>query len=230
MSKSGDNYYTYPFAVLLVVLPMIFNAFVLLPELVEPVPSLNDDAFHYLLIQRASAAVAGGENPLDHWLPEAELGLPVFLEYQHLPHLAVVLLHRLLLKQVGLLTVFNFLRYVLLLAFPLTVYWSLRAMDFSIAAAAVAAAFSSLLSADHRYGFEYDSYVWRGLGTYTQIWGMHLFFISVACIQRLLTKGKGYVAATVACSMLVLSHLIYAFMAALTAIALFFLSIREDQA
>ena len=212
---------------LLVLIPSAFNAIMLLPELSLPVPSLNDDAFHYLFIQRASEAVAGGENPFDHWAPELELGFPQFFYYQHLPHLAVVLLHRLLLKQVDLFTLFNLTRYLLLLGFPLTVYWSMRQMEFSTVASAVAAAVATLLSSDHRYGFEYDSYVWRGFGMYTQLWAMHLSFITLACLHRLLERGAGYIAATVASSMLALSHLVYAYMMAVTAVMLFLIGLSR---
>jgi hypothetical protein len=176
---------------LLVLIPSAFNAIMLLSELSLPVPSLNDDAFHYLFIQRASEAVAGGENPFDHWAPELELGFPQFFYYQHLPHLAVILLHRLLLKQVDLFTLFNLDRYLLLLGFPLTVYWSMRRLGFSVVPASVAAANATLLSANHHYGFEYDSYVWRGFGMYTQLWAMHLSFITLACRHRLLERGTG---------------------------------------
>ncbi len=102
---------------LLVLIPCAFNAVMLLPELFVPIPSLNDDAFHFVLIQRGSEALANGENPFDHWAPELDVGFAQFLHYQHLPHLAVILLHRLLLKQVDLLTVFNMVRYVLLVCF-----------------------------------------------------------------------------------------------------------------
>ena len=131
--------------VLLVLIPSALNAKALLPELSLPIPSLNDDAVHYLFVQRASEALAGGENPFDHWVPELELGFPLFFYYQHLPHLTVVLLHRLLLQQVDLLTLFNLIRYLLLVGFPLTVYWSLQRLGFSVVAGAVAAAASTLL-------------------------------------------------------------------------------------
>jgi len=205
---------------LLVCVPIAFNSVALLPELRLPIPSLNDDAVHYLFVQRASEALAGGENPFDHWGPELELGFPQFFYYQHLPHLSVVLLHRLLLKQVDLLTLFNLLRYLLLVGFPLTVYWSMRRLDFSVVAAAVAAAMAALLSSDHRYGFEYDSYVWRGFGMYTQLWAMHLSFITLACLDRVLERGDGYVPAVVASSLLAMSHLVYAYMMAVTALVL----------
>ena len=184
-----------------------FNALHLWPELSIPIPSVNDDATHFLLIQRASEALAGGENLLDHWVPEFELGFPWFLYYQNVPHLAVVLLHRLLLGQVELLTLMNAIRFTLLVGFPLAVYWSMRRMAFSTVAAAVGAASASLLSANGRYGFEYGSYVWLGFGMFTQLWAMSLSFVTLACLDRLVTSGKGYVAAVMSFTLLVLVHL-----------------------
>src|SRR5262249_1414355 len=140
--------------------------------------------------------------------------------YQHLPHLAVVLLHRLLLQQVGLLTVFNLVRYLLLVGFPLTVYWSMRRMGFSTVAGAVAAAASSLLVSNHGYDFGYGRSVWRGHGMYTQLWAMHLSFVTLACLDHLLEKGTGYVAAVVACAMLTLSHLVYIYIIAVATLVL----------
>jgi len=205
---------------LLVVVPIVFNAITLLPEVSRPVPSLNDDAVHYLLIQRANEALVRGENLFDHWLPEFELGFPMFFYYQHLPHLIVVALHRLLLQTFDLLTVFNAVRYFLLVVFPLTVYWSMRRLEFSPVAAAVGAASASLISSNHRYGFEYESYIWRGHGMYTQLWAMHLSFITLANLYRLLDRGKGHIATTLSCSVLLLSHLIYTYMMAITGIVL----------
>ena len=112
--------------VLPVVLSMLVLAVALLPEVTTAIPSLNDDAAHYSLILNASRAIDAGKNPVDHWAPDLEFGFPQFAYYQHLPHLFVIGLHRLLLRQVELLTLFNLTRYVLMVGFPLTVYWSLR--------------------------------------------------------------------------------------------------------
>jgi hypothetical protein len=215
---------------LLVLVPTSFNAIALFSEVSVPVPSVNDDAVHYLFVQRASEALAGGESPFDHWGPGLELGFPQFFYYQHLPHLAVVLLHRLLLKQVDLLTLFNLMRYLLLLGLPLTVYWSMRRLGFSVVAGAVAAAGATLLSSNHRYGFEYDSYIWRGHGMYTQLWAMHLSFITLACLDRVLEKGEGYVAAIIACSMLAMSHLVYAYMMVSSALVLMLVGLNLTNA
>jgi hypothetical protein len=206
--------------VLLVLIPIGFDAVLLWPEVAVPVPSVNDNALHYTLIQRASEALSSGENPLDHWAPELEIGFPWFLYYQNVPHLTVVLLHRLLLGQVDLLTLFNALRYVLLVGFPLVVYWSMRRMDFSAVAAAGGAVAATLLSTDGRYGFDYASYVWLGFGMYTQLWAMLLSFVALACVERVVEQGKGYVAAIAALTTLVLCHLIYAYMMAIAALLL----------
>jgi hypothetical protein len=198
----------------MILLPIAFNAVALWPELSVPVPSLNDDAFHFLLIQRASEALASGENVFDHWSPELDLGFPQLFYYQHLPHLAIVFLHRLLLKQVDLLTLFNLVRYLLMLTFPVTVYWSMRRLGFSLVAASVGATASSLIAGKPGYGFEYDSYIWRGWGLYTQLWAAHLCFIILACLNSLMERGRGYIASALALSAIGLSHLMYSYMLA----------------
>ena len=196
------------------------NAVALLPEITIPVPNVNDDAQHIAFVRRAADGWSRGENVIDLWVPEFELGAPMFLDYQHLPHVAVAALDRLTLGAVDLRTLFDLVRYVLLLAFPLTVFWSMRTMGFTSVASAIAAAASSLLSGNHRYGFEYDSYVWRGFGVFTQLFAMHLSFIALATLHRVANRGTGIVAAALACSALALSHLIYGYMFAITAVVL----------
>jgi len=142
----------------------------------------------------------------------------------------VILLHRLLLKQVSLLTLFNAIRYLLLVGFPLTIYWSMRRLGFSAVAGGVAAACSTLLSSDHRYGFEYTSYTWAGWGMYTQLWSMHLVPITLACLHRLLEEGRGYAAAIATSAVLILSHLIYSYMMAVAVLALLLVGLNRANA
>jgi hypothetical protein len=199
---------------------MLFNAIALLPEVGYQVPNVNDDAEHVLFIQQASDAWANGQDPLDFWVPQVELGFPQFLYYQNLPHLVVVALGKLTFGLIPLRTLFDLVRYVLLVGFPLTVFWSMRRLGFSDVAAAIGAAAGALISGNNRYGFEYDSYVWRGLGVYTQIFGMHLSFLALAALHRVATRGSGVVVAALVCAALALSHLIYAYMTAITAVVL----------
>ena len=196
------------------------NAVALVPEVAIPVPNVNDGAQHIAFVRRAADAWSRGENLIDHWVPQFELGVPQFLDYQHLPHVAVVVLGRLTGDAVDPRTLFDIVRYALLLSFPLTVFASMRTMGFTSTASAIGAAASSLLSADHRYGFEYDSYVWRGFGVFTQLFAMHLSFIALATLHRVANKGSGVVPAAFACTALALSHLLYAYMLVITALVL----------
>lgn len=213
---------------LLVLVPVMCNAVWLWPELIGA-PSQADTAFHALMIERASEALASGRSPVDFWIPQLEFGFPQFLYYQHLPHLFVVGVHRALGGSVDLLSIFHALRWLLLVTFPLTVYWSARRLGWTMREAAVAGAAASLLSGDARFGFEYNSYVWRGFGMYTQLWAMHLSFVSLALVLRLLREGRGYAPTIVCLAVLALSQLLYAYMAAVTAILLLVLgaSARE---
>lgn len=206
------------------------NAVALVPEVALPVPNVNDGAQHIAFVRRAADAWSRGENLVDHWVPQFELGVPQFLDYQHLPHIAVVLLGRLTGDAVDLRTLFDLVRYALLLTFPLTVFASMRMMGFTPVASALAAAASSLLSANSRYGFEYDSYIWRGFGVFTQLFAMHLSFIALATLHRVANKGTGIVPAAFACTALALSHLLYAYMLAITAIVLLLFGITRANA
>lgn len=201
---------------LLVATPMLFNAIALLPELTT-IPNVNDDAAHELFVRRASDALATGQDPVDFWVPDLELGFPQFVYYQHLPHLAVVAVDRILLERVDIVVVFNAVRYVLMVCFPLTVLWAMRRMGFGIVAAAIGAAASSLLSTDGLLGLDYDSYIWRGFGVFTQLVAAHLFFVLLALLQGVISRGRGYAAAAVALAALILSHLLYTVMMAVSA-------------
>jgi hypothetical protein len=203
-----------------VAIPIALNAIALLPELTTSVANLNDDAFHWAFVQRGIDALARGENVLEFWVPQFGLGFPQFLYYQSLPHLFVIFLDRVLFGVVDAYTLFNLVRYLLLVTFPLTVFWSLRRMELPVPAAAFGAAASSLISTDHLYGFDYNSYVFRGFGTYTQLWAMHLSFIALASVYRLIQRGEGYLATTVALAALGFSHILYAYMAVITSLVM----------
>jgi hypothetical protein len=215
-------------AALLILLAILFNAFTLSAEMRAARPGDNDDGFFYVFVERANAAISAGDSPVDHWLPEVELGFPQFFYYQHLPQLAVVALYRVLLRQVSLFRVFNLVRYLLLVLFPVTVYWSMRRMDFSLIAAATGATFSSLLASNLGFGFAFNSYLWTGHGMYTQLWAMHLLFISTACLWRVLTRGTGYAAAVVGCSAVIFSDLMFAYLFAICAVTVWLAVVWDD--
>ncbi|HUY27843.1 MAG TPA: hypothetical protein VMV27_10530 [Candidatus Binataceae bacterium] len=214
---------------ILLAIPILFSAIGLFAEFHCPAPSLNDDVFHYLFVKRANQAISNGANPVDHWLPELELGFAQFLYYQHLPHLAIVAAYRLMLRRVSLLTIFNLVRYLLMVLFPLAVYYSMRTAGFSRVAAAGGGAFSPLLSSQYNSGFDLHSYLWSGFGLYTQLWAMPLLFVATAWLYRVLRDGRGYALAIVAGSGVLLSDLLYGYIFAVCGGILWIVTLWESR-
>ncbi len=213
----------------LVLLPMIMTAFQLLPELTTPVPAGNDLALHWQMVVGASREMANWRNPLDFWMPQIELGYPQFLYYQNLPHLVVAGLHRLLFGLVELRTVFDVVRFALTIGFPLTVYWSMRRMEFSSRAAAVSAAVSLLFANRDGFGLALDGQLWIGRGLFTQLWAEHLSLVAMAGLYRLMRTGRGYAGTIIALVALALSHFIWSYMMAMTGVMLWLLlSTRQN--
>src|SRR6266478_512957 len=114
---------------------ILFNLCFLFPEVSIPVPNLNDNVLHYTLIERASEALRSRDNILDPWVSYWDMGYPVFEYYQHLPHFFVAFLHRLTGEKVSLFTLFNWVKYLLLCLFPLSIYISARKLEFAKATA-----------------------------------------------------------------------------------------------
>jgi len=198
-------------AYLIVLIGVLFNAWALRSELTA-ITSRNDGVFHLLMVQEASAAMLRGDNPLDFWIPQLELGFPQFLYYQHLPHLLLAGIHRAMGGAVAAETLLNVVRYLLLVLMPITVAWSMSRMGFSRTASCVGGIASTLFSANQRYGLEYESYVWNGFGMLAQLAGVHLFFVSLATLSKTLRTGKGAALAAATIAALVLSHLVLATM------------------
>ena len=212
---------------LLLALPTALGAVWLWPELASSVPKVNDEMLHFVFIQRAWEALLRGENVFDFWVPEMEHGFPEFLYYQHLPHLAVMALHKLVLGLPDPYLFFNAVRYALLLAFPFTVYWSMRRMGFTAVAAGFGAAVSPLIHSEPGFGLEYGSYIWRGYGLFTQLFGAHLLFVTMALVRQVLDTGQGRRLAALAFAALALSHLAYAYMMGITVLVLLVLGARR---
>lgn len=212
---------------LLLALPTGLAVVWLWPELASRVPKVNDEMLHFLFIQRAWEALIGGHNVVDFWVPEMELGFPEFFYYQHLPHLAVMALHKLLLGLPDPYLLFNAVRYALLVAFPFTVFWSMRRMGFTPIASAFGAAASPLIHSEPAFGLEYGSYIWRGYGLFTQLFGAHLLFITMALVRGVLETGRGRRLAALSFAVLALSHLAYAYMMGITLLVLLALGMRR---
>ncbi len=199
-----------------------FNARYLFPEVAINAPKLNDGVLHTLLLQRMIVALRGGQDPTDPWFAPVTTGYPVFHYYQHLPYVAPALVGA-LFHGIDAAALINWSSYLLLCAFPISVYWSMRRFGFPRIAAASSALLAPLISTNYLFGFDYNSYVWIGFGVYTQLWGMVLLGPALAQGYRTLRYGGGYFLSVLLVAAVVLSHLVLGYIALVSLVAFVFL-------
>ncbi len=201
---------------LLVLLTVLFNAFVLAPELSIGQFRLNDTIFHYTMADRMVQAFDRGENPLDCWVSEWTLGYPVSRTYQPLGQLLPAFLYVALGRTLPLSTLFVWMHYLAIVLLPLTVYISARFLSMSPPSAAAAALISPLISTDGLFGIDYGSFVWRGSGLFTQLIAVHLLLLAVGLTFKAMQgRGKGVIAGVVL-GLSFLTHFIYGYIGAVT--------------
>ncbi len=80
-------------------------------------------------------------------------------------------------------------------------------------AALLAGLTASLLATNYLFGFDYGSYVWRGSGMYTQLWGMFILPPALAESYIALRTGRGYVRAVALLAVTLLCHLVLGYVA-----------------
>jgi hypothetical protein len=199
------------------ILALLFNFFAFLPELTVRAPDLNDHVLHYALISRINDVWQAGGNPRDPWIPYWGQGFPLLRYYQHLPHLTVAFVYRLLRGWVPLYDLFKGFHFALLVLIPLAFYLGARLIGFEPLAASFAALCTAVLAADRgqRYfmGFQALSFTWSGYGLYPQLWGMTLFAPAVGALHRTVLNRRRLGLAVALLSGLWLSHLVLGYIA-----------------
>lgn len=211
---------------LLLLFAVAFNLYHLYPEVAIKVSMLNDGVLHLLALGRSVAALASCQSPTDHWLAPIALGYPLFHHYQHLPYVLPAALCLLFFREtLSLFDLFNWTCYLLLSLFPLLIYWSMRRFGFSRLPAALGGLVAPLLATDGLYGFGFSSYVWRGYGLYTQLWGMLLLPPALAQGYTTLKTGRGYFWAVLLLAATMMSHLIFGYVALVSMVLFVFLPV-----
>lgn len=199
---------TYIFAYLLLFIAIGFNLYYLAPEIQGIVPTRNDEILHLQNLQGTVNAIQTGQDPTDYWLGSIILGFPLVHHYQHLPYLVSALLYQPLQNSISLPEWLNWIRYLLLSFFPLSLYLAMRRLNFAPWVVACAGLLCSLIATNGLYGFEYISYVWRGYGMHTQLWGMFFMPMALANGYMALREGRGYFGAVALIAATTLSHLV----------------------
>jgi hypothetical protein len=198
------------------------NLWILRPELLAA-NTINDTTVHHTIVDWAAGRLADGQLPLDGWFPRIGLGFPVMHHYQTLPHL----LSAVAARAIGVDAAIRLPLFVLLGTWPIAVYLGLRLMRLSMRTAAIAAVLAPWVASAPSYGFEHGSYVWRGLGLWTQLWGMWLFPIALGLAWRAIEERRGYAPAALVTAGVICCHLQTGYLL-LVAIGLATLARRAD--
>ncbi|MBV8208350.1 MAG: hypothetical protein JO041_16315 [Acidobacteria bacterium] len=184
------------------------------PEISIGRVDLNDNVFHYTLIERIVQAVHDGENPLDCWSAEWSFGFPVLRIYQPFAHLLVAAAYFASGKYLTLMTVFAWIRFLAVVLLPLTFFAAARLLGFSPLVAAAAAVLAPMVSTNYLYGMEYGSFDWAGSGLFPQAVATHFMLLALGFGYVALATGRRAVPAGLFVGLALLSQLIYGYMAA----------------
>ena len=203
-------------ACLVLLAVLLLNGALLRPELAISRVDLNDNVFHFTLIERMAQALRQGENPLDCWSSEWSLGYPVFRTYQSLAHLLVLGAWLMLGKSVSLMTVFVWARFLTVALLPLSFFVAARLLRMRPITASAAAMLAPLVSTNYLYGVEYGSFVWAGSGLFPQSVAAHLVLLALGLGYRAIRQGRQLTLAGVMLGLAFLAHFIYGYIGALS--------------
>lgn len=194
-----------------VVVPVAFGLWVLRAE-ATPVAFPNDAAVHASMVRWAADRIAAGHLPFDGWYPDLALGSSRFHHYQSLPHILTAL--PALAFGAGRAVAWS--TYLLLSLAPISVYAGGRLLGLDRWTSALAALASPLIVSQPGLGYEWGSYLWRGYGTWTQLWGMWLLPIAWGLAWRAVDEGRGHAPAALALALTVAVHLLTGYLALLS--------------
>ena len=197
----------------LVGLACVFGLIALRAE-TKPVQNLNDSAFHLQMVRWADQQIGEGRVPLDGWFPNLSLGSSFFHHYQSLPETLTAFVAR--ATGAGDQDTYQWIMYLLLALWPISVYLGTRLLGWDRWTAAAAAAVAPLVVSASGYGYEHSSYVFRGYGVYSQLWAMWLLPIAWGLTWRAVANGRHYAAATAALALTIACHFITGYLALLT--------------
>lgn len=204
MKKINSNLLITICAYLILAGTILFHLWLNFPE-TQVLADPNDNIFQYSLVYRTNwvwenyscpLSLACLPNLVDHNVTAWAEGYPLPFYYSHIPQIATVSTYNLFIKPlssvlsspISLYQYYNFTKYLLLALFPLPIFLALRIVGFSPLASSVTAFLGSNLSTDGLYGIDPPSFLWRGYGLTSQLFGMFFFPLVLAFTYRALKK------------------------------------------
>lgn len=190
---------------------VLFNLVVLRAEAL-PAKYLNDAAVHRSMVGWAADRWEDGHLPLDGWYPDLALGSSRFHHYQSLPHVLTGAVATVLGSERAL----AWSLYLLLSFWPFAVYLGGRLLGWEAWPSALAGLASPLVVSAPGLGYEYGSYIWRGYGTWTQLWGAWLLPFAWGLGWRAVDERRDYAWTALALALTIAVHLLTGYLALLS--------------
>ncbi len=188
-----------------------------------PSAHMSDLTLHLSILKELDSVVRHGGNPVDFWYDLSPFGYPLFRTYQHIPHLVLYLIYRVLSGAIELEALLRWSTILLACLLPWSVLLGCRLLGFSWVAGAYAGLLSIGISEAGDYGLGLQNFTWGTGGIITQLWGMAFFFPALGFSYQYMFHrrflGWGLLFTFLTCG----SHLVCAVGLALS-LAIFFLT------
>ncbi len=189
----------------------------------DAVAYLDDSSVHEQMVRAVVQRLHGGHLPLTSWFPYLGLGSPNFLHYQSLPSM--------LTGTLGLATggdlAFRISMYLLLVLWPLVVYWSARLFGLGRGASVAAAAVAPFLMSAVGVGYEPKAYVWIGYGVWAQLWASWALPLAWAFTWRAMSSRRSVLPAAAFVALTVALHFETGYLALIAVAVLPFVELAD---
>ncbi|MCC6749037.1 MAG: hypothetical protein IT371_15360 [Deltaproteobacteria bacterium] len=186
-------------------------------RILRDLPIYGDDhSSHRTAVHTLVALLRSGS--FDLYCPTFNLGFPMYLYYQPLPHFAAAGLHLVSFGLLGEQLAFNLSVVLLWCAFPVATYLGARRLGLGATAALFSGLAAPLVSSTFGFGFTLTSVMGHGL--YTQTYAMVLFPLALGAGYRAVQPEAGRRELLLGAALLLATALCHAFYAVALATAL----------
>jgi hypothetical protein len=201
----------------IVLLTLVAQGVLLWPETYMAGWRENDAINHYSMTEQMVRTVEHGGNPLDFWSPEVSMGVPMVRTYQPLSHILVAAAYFAMGKNVPLMTVLVWARFLSAMVLPLTFYAAMLMLEFPPLTAAAGALLLPMISGPGAGAMGLDLRSWAAFGVYPQSLATSLLLLAIGFSFQAIRRGKGIAIAGALLGLTCLAHLMYGWMGALAA-------------
>jgi len=156
---------------------------------------VNDNIFQYALVDEAKNIwhnVVAGKQSIFHLVDSSNgrwnEGFALSNYYAHMPQAVISGIG--LVAGIDTKTLFNFVKFMILVLLPLSFFVSSRILGLSYTTALVSAFVSHAIFTDGLYGIDVTSYLWRGWGLSSQLFGVFIAPFALAYTYQFIASKK----------------------------------------